>query len=105
MTTIMILNYHHRLADSQPMPNWVNLTSINDHDNEDGGVYNQLIMKSTNVDVKIVTILVAKVRILFLEWIARLLRMQRRREMMTRKCNNILVDGRDQELLMITKKC
>ena len=62
-------------------------------------------MKSTNVDVKIVTILVAKVRILFLEWIARLLRMQRRREMMTRKCNNILVDGRDQELLMITKKC
>ena len=64
-----------------------------------------MIMKSTNVDVKIVTILVAKVRILFLEWIARLLRMQRRREMMTRKCNNILVDGRDQELLMITKKC
>ena len=64
-----------------------------------------MIMKSTNVDVKIVTILVAKVRILFLEWIARLLRMQRRREMMTRKCNNILVDGRDQEVLMITKKC
>ena len=64
-----------------------------------------MIVKSTNVGVKIVTILVAKVRILFLEWIARLLRMQRRREMMTRKCNNILVDGRDQELLMITKKC
>ena len=62
-------------------------------------------MTTINVDVKIVTILVAKVRILFLEWIARLLRMQRRREMMTRKCNNILVDGRDQELLMITKKC
>ena len=60
-------------------------------------------MKSTNVDVKM--ILVAKVRILFLEWIARLLRMQRRRETMTRKCNNILVDGRDQELLMITRKC
>ena len=64
-----------------------------------------MIVKSTNVGVKIVTILVAKVRILFLEWIARLLRMQRRREMMTRKCNNVLVDGRDQELLMITKKC
>ena len=62
-----------------------------------------MIMKSTNVDVN--TILVAKVRILFLEWIARLLRMQRRREMMTRKCNNILVDGRDQELLMITMEC
>ena len=62
-------------------------------------------MTTINVDVKIVTILVAKVRILFLEWIARLLRMQRRRETMTRKCNNILVDGRDQELLMITKKC
>ena len=65
----------------------------------------RMVVTTINVDVKIVTILVAKVRILFLEWIARLLRMQRRREMMTRKCNNILVDGRDQELLMITKKC
>ena len=29
VTTIMILNYHHRLADTQPMPNWV---VINHHD-------------------------------------------------------------------------
>ena len=59
----------------------------------------RMVVTTINIDVKIVTILVAKVRILFLEWIARLLRMQRRREMMTRKCNNILIDG-DQELLM-----
>lgn len=27
VTTIMILNYHHRLADTHEMPNWVNLVS------------------------------------------------------------------------------
>ena len=28
VTTIMILNYHHRLADTHEMPNWVKVTII-----------------------------------------------------------------------------
>ena len=78
VTTIMILNYHHRLSDTHKMPNWV------------GFVWKYLKHFSTCFSLQ--------VRILFLQWIPWLLRMSRPGEKITRK--TILIQNKMKEMDM-----
>ena len=111
VTTIMILNYHHRLADTHRMPNWVvimimivmrmptelaviltlrNEMKTNPENLRLMEIRMMMMMMmvmtmSLMMMMMTMTIMtITQIRILFLEWIAGLLRMQRRREMMTR---------------------
>ena len=64
ITTIMILNYHHRLADTHEMPEWVGKRKSNYTPNTD---------------------LFHQVQAVFLQWIPWLLRMSRPGEKVTLK--------------------
>ena len=81
VTTIMILNYHHRLSDTHKMPNWVM---------ENIQTFPGWICFST--------CFLLQVRILFLQWIPWLLRMSRPGEKITRK--TILIQNKMKEMDM-----
>ena len=80
VTTIMILNYHHRLSDTHKMPNWVKYPNFS----------------RLNMFFKVFFFL--QVRILFLQWIPWLLRMSRPGEKITRK--TILIQNKMKEMDM-----
>ena len=65
VTTILVLNYHHRLADTHEMPEWVSCTNLE---------------SSTHKKI-----FCCQVQIIFLQWIPWFLRMSRPGEKITRK--------------------
>jgi len=78
VTTIMILNYHHRLADTHEMPNWVRAPTSCGH-----------LWPARDQ-------LFPQVRTVFLQWIPWFLRMARPGQKITRK--TIMMQNKMKEL-------
>ena len=71
----MILNYHHRMADTHNMPEWVSISLT--------GVFIYLVNKQTSQTLSTWSLL--QVSVVFLQWLPWLLKMGRPGEKITRK--------------------
>ena len=80
VTTIMILNYHHRLADTHEMPNWVKHHHCHQWHYCHHRHYTQLYDHRHHYHHHCY-----QVRFIFLQWIPWILRMSRPGEKITRK--------------------